>query len=201
MKPIELVIATRNKKKVEEIRRILEGLSVTLYSIDDFPGCPEVEEDANTFEGNSIKKAVAVAQFSRKPSMADDSGLEVYALNGAPGVFSARYAGPDADDQKNRDKLLRDMKGIEEGKRGARFVCSVALALPYGKVDTFEGYVEGRIGIEPRGSNGFGYDPIFFPTGYERTFAEMTAAEKDALSHRGMALKKLREYLSIRPSL
>ncbi len=196
MSPLELVIATRNKKKVEEIRRILDGLPVTLYSIDDFPGCPEVEEDADTFEGNAMKKALAVARFAGRPAIADDSGLEVYALNRAPGVFSARYAGPDSNDQKNREKLLSEMNGIEKDKRGARFVCYVALAFPDGKVESFEGYVEGSIGTEPRGSSGFGYDPIFYPTGYDRTFAEMSAGEKDALSHRGMALRKLGECLS-----
>ncbi len=196
MLPLELVIATRNKKKVEEIRRILEGLPVTLYSIDDFPGCPEVEEDADTFEGNSVKKAVAVSRFTGRPAIADDSGLEVYALNRAPGVFSARYAGPGADDRKNREKLLREMTGTEKSKRGARFVCYVALALPDGKVETFEGFVEGSIGTGPKGSSGFGYDPVFYPAGHDRTFAEMSAGEKDALSHRGMALKKLRQYLS-----
>ncbi len=192
----ELVIATRNRKKVEEIRRILEGLPVTLFSIDDFPGCPEVEEDADTFEGNAAKKALAVARYAGKPAIADDSGLEVYALNRAPGVFSARYAGPDADDRKNREKLLLEMQGIEQSKRGARFVCLVALAFSDGEVRTFEGYVEGRIGTEPRGSSGFGYDPVFYPTGHDSTFAEMSAEEKDVLSHRGMALKRLREYLS-----
>ncbi|HWR58376.1 MAG TPA: XTP/dITP diphosphatase [Thermodesulfovibrionales bacterium] len=196
---MELVVATRNKKKVEEIRRILEGLPVTLRSIDDFPGCPEVEEDADTFEGNAIKKARAVASYTGKPAIADDSGLEVNALNGAPGVFSARYAGPDADDERNREKLLFEMVEIEEGSRGARFVCSVALAFPEGQVETFEGHVEGRIGTGQRGSCGFGYDPVFYPTDHERTFAEMSAEEKDALSHRGKALKKLREYFSDHP--
>ncbi len=199
MMPFELVIATRNRKKVEEIRRILEGLPVALYSIDDFPACPEVEEDADTFEGNAVKKAVAVARFTGKPAFADDSGLEVYALDRAPGVFSARYAGSDADDSKNREKLLREMAGIEKSKRGARFVCLVALAFPDGKVETFEGIVEGRIGTEPRGSSGFGYDPVFYPAGHDHTFAEMRADEKDALSHRGMALKKLRGYISGHP--
>jgi XTP/dITP diphosphohydrolase len=191
----ELVIATRNRKKVEEIERIMEGIPVTLYSLDDFPGCPDVEEDQETFEGNAIKKAVAVAHYTEKPAISDDSGLEVYALNLAPGVFSARYAGPDADDRKNREKLLFEMREIEKDKRGARFVCSVALAFPDGRGETFEGFVEGRIGTQPRGTSGFGYDPVFYPAGRERTFAEMSADEKDALSHRGMALRKLRKYL------
>jgi len=192
----ELVIATRNSKKIEEIRRILEGVPVALYSLDDFPGCPEVEEDADTFEGNAVKKATAVAKYTRKAAIADDSGLEVYALNGAPGVWSARYAGADADDRENLEKLLSELRGIEKEERGARFVCVIALASPDSRVETFRGFVEGRIGTEPIGFNGFGYDPIFYPTDFDRTFAEMSADEKDALSHRGNALKKLRAYLS-----
>jgi XTP/dITP diphosphohydrolase len=193
---LELVIATRNRKKVEEIRRILEGVPVALYSLDDFPGCPEAEEDADTFEGNAVKKATAVAQYTKKPAIADDSGLEVYALNGAPGVWSARYAGADADDRKNLEKLLSEMRGIEKEERGARFVCVVALAFPDDGIQAFQGFVEGRIGTEPKGVSGFGYDPVFYPTGFDRTFAEMSPGEKDALSHRGNALKKLRAFLS-----
>ena len=193
---LELVIATRNKKKVEEIRRILEGMPVKLSSLDDFPGCPEVEEDADTFEGNAVKKALAVARYSGCPAVADDSGLEVYALNGAPGVFSARYAGAGAGDRKNLEKLLAELQGVEDPGRGGRFVCVIALAFPDGRVETFDGFVEGRIGGGPRGFNGFGYDPVFLPKGHERTFAEMSAGEKDALSHRGRALEKLRFRLS-----
>lgn len=192
---MELVIATRNRKKVEEIRRILHGIPVTLFSLDDFPGCQEVKEDADTFEGNAVKKAVAVASYSKKPVIADDSGLEVYALNNAPGVFSARYGGKGTDDRKNLEKVLKEMENVEEGKRGGRFVCVIALAFPDGKVSVFEGYVEGSIGREPKGFNGFGYDPVFYLEGHDRTFAEMKAEEKDSLSHRGRALRKLREYL------
>ena len=192
----ELVIATRNKKKVGEIKRILQGVPVALYTLDDFPGCPEIEEDAGTFEGNAVKKAAAVAMYSGKPAVADDSGLEVYALNGAPGVWSARYAGADADDRKNLEKLLSELRGVDEEKRGARFVCCVALAFPDGRVETFVGFSEGRIGTEPKGFSGFGYDPVFYPKGHNKTFAEMSADEKDALSHRGVALRKLRIYLS-----
>lgn len=191
-----LVIATRNRKKVEEIRRILEGVAVELLSLDDFPGCPEVAEDSNTFEGNAVKKSKAVAGFTGKPSVADDSGLEVYALKGAPGVLSARYAGIVADDKKNLGKLLAELQGTEEGRRGARFVCVIALAFPNNRVETFHGVAEGRIGTEPKGFNGFGYDPVFYPKGHHTTFAEMSADEKDALSHRGIALRKLRSYLS-----
>ena len=191
-----LVIATRNRKKVEEIRRILEGVGVELLSLDDFPGCPEVAEDADTFEGNAVKKAREVAHFTGKPSVADDSGLEVYALGGAPGVISARYAGTGADDKKNLEKLLDELENIEQDRRGAQFVCVIALAFPDGRVEAFHGVAEGRIGTEPRGSNGFGYDPVFYPRDHHVTFAEMSADEKDALSHRGIALRKLRAYLS-----
>jgi XTP/dITP diphosphohydrolase len=192
----ELVIATGNKKKIEEIKRILQGVPVLLLTLEDFPGCPEIEEDADTFEGNAVKKALAVARYAGKPAIADDSGLEVYALNGAPGVWSARYAGADADDRKNLEKVLSELRDVDKEKRGARFVCCVALAFPDGKVETFDGFVEGRIGTEPRGVSGFGYDPVFYPKGHDSTFAEMDADEKDALSHRGAALRNLRAYLS-----
>jgi XTP/dITP diphosphohydrolase len=128
------------------------------------------------------------------PAVADDSGLEVEALNGAPGIFSARYAGEGADDIANIRKLLREMKDIPPEKRGARFVCCIAMAYR-GDVKTFHGYVKGRIGTEPRGENGFGYDPVFYPEGYNKTFAEMTDEEKNAISHRARALREFQEYL------
>lgn len=192
---VTFVIATRNKKKAEEIQRILEGLPVKLLTMLDYPDCPEVEEDADTFAGNAAKKAVEVAQYTAIPAIADDSGLEAYALGNAPGVYSARYAGADADDSRNLDKLLTGMKDVKEGRRGARFVCCIALAFPEGMVEVFEGHVEGSIGTHSKGCNGFGYDPVFYPEGHTQTLAEMSAEEKDDLSHRGMALKKLREYL------
>jgi len=193
---MELVIATRNKKKIEEITRILKGLPVRLYTLNDFPGCPEVVEDADSFEGNAVKKAKAVSVYTKMPALSDDSGLEVYALNNAPGVLSARYAGEDANDQRNVDKLLGELSGAPPEERGGRFVCCIALAFPQGSVNTFVGTVEGRIGKERKGSNGFGYDPVFHPEGHGRTFAEMSAGEKDSMSHRGRALARLREYLS-----
>lgn len=192
---MDIVLATRNKKKIEEMKRIIANLSISTRTLDDFPGCPEVEEEGITFEENAVKKALTVAQYTGKPSIADDSGLEVYALNGAPGTLSARYAGEDANDRRNIEKLLFEMRSIADEKRGARFVCCIALAFPDGKVKTFTGYVEGRIGSEPRGTYGFGYDPVFYPQGYRRTFAEMTDDEKDALSHRGKALNELQKYL------
>jgi XTP/dITP diphosphohydrolase len=194
---MKIVIATRNKKKVEEIQRIAVGLPITVLSLDDFPDCPETIEDQETFEGNASKKAREVAHFSGMPTLSDDSGLEVDALGGAPGVYSARYA-PDAisgNDPKNYEKLLKDLENIPPQERGARFVCCLAMAYPDGRTKTFIGYARGRIGFEARGKQGFGYDPVFLPEGFDRTFAEMTAEEKDALSHRGKAFEKLAEFL------
>ncbi len=190
---IEIVLATRNKKKLQEMQRLLEDLSVRLYTLNDFPECPEVEEDELTFEGNAIKKALTISRCTGKIAVSDDSGLEVYALKGAPGVYSARYAGEKADDRANLEKLLLEMKDIRD--RSARFVCVIALAFPDGQVEVFEGDVEGKIGYEPVGDRGFGYDPVFYPEGHDRTFAEMDASEKDSLSHRGKALEKLREFI------
>jgi XTP/dITP diphosphohydrolase len=192
---MEIVLATRNKKKIEEIERVIGGMPISILTIDDFPGCPEVEEEGATFQENAVKKALAVAQYTGKPSLADDSGLEVYALNSAPGILSSRYAGEGANDRKNIEKLLYEMRSIVDKERNARFVCYLALALPDGRVEIFSGHVEGRIGREPRGSYGFGYDPLFYPKGHDRTFAEMTANEKDLLSHRGEALRKFQKYL------
>ncbi|MDI6890090.1 MAG: XTP/dITP diphosphatase [Thermodesulfovibrionales bacterium] len=192
---MEIVLATRNKKKIEEIKRIIGDILISILTLNNFPGCLEVEEDRSTFEANAVKKAMAIAKCVGKPSLADDSGLEVYALNGAPGILSSRYAGEGADDRKNIEKLLYEMHSIDDEKRGARFVCCMALAFPDGSVKTFFGHVEGRIGKEPRGFNGFGYDPVFYPEGQSRTFAEMTDEEKDTLSHRGKALRELRSYL------
>jgi len=193
---MEIVLATRNKKKVEEMSRILEGMDIVIRTLDDFPSCPEVEEDKDTFEGNAVKKAISIAECTNKIAVADDSGLEVYALNGAPGVMSARYSGENTGDAANIEKLLDEMRDIPDEKRVARFVCCIALAFPAGNFVTFVGFAEGKIGIEPRGRMGFGYDPVFYPAGYGRTFAEMTPGEKDALSHRGKAIEKLKDYLT-----
>jgi len=190
-----IVLATRNKKKIEEIKRIIEGTSISIQTLADFPSLPEVEEDGTTFEANAVKKALSVTRHTGKPALADDSGLEVYAINGAPGTLSSRYAGEGAGDRKNIEKLLYEMHSIDNGKRDARFVCCLALAFPDGGVKTFLGYVEGRVGREPRGAKGFGYDPVFYPEGQTRTFAEMDDEEKDALSHRGKALRELQRYI------
>jgi XTP/dITP diphosphohydrolase len=194
---MDIVLATRNKKKIEEIRRITVDLPITILSLDDFPACPETVEDRETFEGNAIKKAVEVCACTGKPSLADDSGLEVDALGGSPGVYSARYAGGsgNGNDVRNYEKLLHELKNVPTEQRGARFVCCMALAFPDGQVKTFFGYANGCINREPKGITGFGYDPVFQPQGFEKTFAEMTGKEKDALSHRGKALEKLAEFL------
>lgn len=198
---LELVLATRNKKKIEEIARITSGMPVSVLTLDDFPLCPEIEEDGATFEENAVKKALAVAKYTGKPSLADDSGLEVYALHGAPGTLSARYSGESADDRRNVEKLLFEMRLLKEEERKAQFVCYIALALNEASVITFHGHVEGTIGTEPKGFNGFGYDPVFYPEGYDRTFAEMVAEEKDNISHRGKALRDFQRFLRERIDL
>ena len=196
---MDIVLATRNKKKLEEIKRITATLPINILSLDNFPNCPETVEDQDTFEGNAIKKAREVCEFTGKPALADDSGLEVEALDNAPGVYSARYAGGPGggNDVLNYEKLLIELRNVPEEKRGARFVCCMALTFPDGTIKTFFGYVKGRIGQEAKGKTGFGYDPVFIPEGHKRTFAEMSGEEKDCLSHRGKALEKLAEFLRV----
>ena len=197
VKIMDIVLATRNRKKAEEMKKIIgQGVMpfVNIFILNDFPECPDVKEDGNTFEENAIKKAVHASKCTGIIAIADDSGLEVDALNGAPGVFSARYAGESADDRANLEKLLKEMEHIPYEKRSARFVCSIAIA-SLNEVKTFFGYVEGRIGTEPMGKKGFGYDPVFYPEGYDITFAEMSEDKKNAISHRYKALKELQKYL------
>lgn len=193
---MDIVLATKNRKKVEEIKKIfgVMGTVSRIYTLDDFPDYGEVVEDGDTFEANAVKKALYVSKCTGMTALADDSGLEVEALNGEPGVFSARYAGESADDRANLEKLLKEMAAVPSGKREARFVCCIAMA-SQGEVETFTGYVEGTIGTESRGMNGFGYDPVFFPKGHDRTFAEMNDNEKNVLSHRGEALGKLQKHM------
>ncbi|MDH4231326.1 MAG: XTP/dITP diphosphatase [Nitrospirota bacterium] len=191
-----IVLATTNRKKAEEMKRMFAGHDFNFVTLNSFPGCPEVVEDGKTFRANAAKKARAVSKFTGLPAVADDSGLEVAALGGAPGIFSARYAGENANDSENVKKLLRDMRPVTDNKgREARFVCCIAFAVPDGKLKTFTGHIKGTIGKAPKGFNGFGYDPVFYPEGCDKTFAEMTDQEKDGLSHRGRAMKKLYRYL------
>jgi XTP/dITP diphosphohydrolase len=191
-----IVLATTNKKKIAEMKRIFAGYEICFLTLNSFAGCPEVVEDGKTFRANAVKKATAVSKFTGCPAVADDSGLEVKALGGAPGVFSARYAGDKAKDSENVKKLLRELRSFAESSaREARFVCCIAFAYPEGKCKTFTGYVKGIIGKKQKGFNGFGYDPVFYPEGRSKTFAEMSDQEKDRLSHRGRAMKKLYNYL------
>ncbi len=201
---MDIVLASRNKKKIGELKHIIESSgiagdeSINILTPDDFPACGEVEEDGITFEANAAKKARYIAECSGLISIADDSGIEVDALDGAPGVYSARYAGEDADDRANLEKMLHEMKDVPEENRQGRFVCCIAL-VSGGEVKTFMGYVEGVIGTEKRGENGFGYDPVFYPEGHSRTFAEMSNEEKHSMSHRGRALGELQKHLSSNP--
>lgn len=188
---MKLLIASRNRHKIEEIRAIFQLPSVSLVGLDDFPGLPEVVEDGTTFHANAVKKAVLLAMAARRWTLADDSGLEVDALSGEPGVHSARYAGEPVNYAHNNEKLLRALAGQEQ--RAARFRCVVALAGPDGRAQIAEGSCEGQIGCECRGRQGFGYDPLFIPEGHDQTFAEMDAALKNRLSHRARALQSAME--------
>jgi XTP/dITP diphosphohydrolase len=189
----ELVLATRNPAKLAELRRILEAarVPVEVGDLAAYPGMPEVAETGLTFAENALLKARAVAAFTRKPAVADDSGLCVDALNGMPGVLSARWAGKHGDDEANLRLVLGQMSDVPAGRRGAHFTCAAALVLPAGAEQVTEGVLDGSLTREPRGSNGFGYDPIFVPAGGELTTAQLSAAEKDMISHRGRALRAL----------
>lgn len=189
MKKILVVLATRNKGKIREFQEILKDAPIELRSLDDFGPIPEVEEDGATFDDNAYKKAAFTAKVLGLPAIADDSGLVVEALNGEPGVRSARYAGPGATDLDNRNKLLAAMKGASNRK--AAFECVLSLAVPSGPALTYEGRCEGEIITEPRGENGFGYDPIFYYPAYAKTFAEIDGEEKHKVSHRGRALAEM----------
>lgn len=185
-----LVVATKNPGKLREIREIL-GSEVRLLSLADFPDVGDIVEDGRTFEANAIKKALSVALHTGRVSLADDSGLEVDALEGAPGVYSARFAGENATDEQNNNKLLRLLEGTPDAKRTARFRCVIAVGAPDGTVRTADGTADGRILRRPRGTAGFGYDPLFLASCIERTFAELPPIEKNRLSHRGSALRSI----------
>jgi XTP/dITP diphosphohydrolase len=188
------VLATRNDGKVRELARIL--VDVDLAGLGEYPGAPEVAETGATFEENALLKARAIAEFTGLPSVADDSGLCVDALNGMPGIFSARWAGRHGDDKANLDLLLAQVTDVPDERRGANFTCAAALAHPGGATQVVLGKVTGRLIREPRGSGGFGYDPIFVPDGFDVTTAEMTADQKDAISHRGKAFRALVPFIT-----
>jgi XTP/dITP diphosphohydrolase len=193
-----LVLATRNAKKLDELRRILDeaGLAVELAGPEVFADVPEIAETGATFEENALIKARAVAAATGLPAIADDSGLCVDALNGMPGILSARWAGRHGDDEANLDLVLGQLADLPDDRRGAAFVCAAALAMPDGSGEVVRGEIRGVLLRERRGGNGFGYDPIFRPDGYEVTTAEMPSADKDAISHRGRALRALVPHIA-----
>jgi XTP/dITP diphosphohydrolase len=191
-----LLVATRNLGKLEELRQLLSDLTLDLYGLDRFPGVEAIPETGESFIENAALKAVGYATQTRLLTLADDSGLEVDVLGGGPGVFSARYAGEQASDVERMTKLLAELSGVASSKRSARFVSAVAIASSEGEIlNVSVGACDGHIGFAPRGSLGFGYDPIFIPTGYEQTFAELKSEVKNQISHRARALVGAREFL------
>jgi XTP/dITP diphosphohydrolase len=191
--PPRLVLATANQHKLVELTRILADgrVDVALTSLAEFPGAPDVAETGATFAANALLKAHAIAQFTGLPAVADDSGLCADALNGMPGVLSARWSGRHGADEANLRLVLAQLSDVPDERRGAQFVCAAALVLPGGREHVSEGVMRGRLIREPRGHNGFGYDPIFVPESADITTAEMASAEKDRISHRGKALRGL----------
>lgn len=193
--PIDLVVATRNKNKLTEIRELLADLDFNVLSIADFPGIPEIVEDGNTFEENAEKKAVQVARITKKLTIADDSGLEIDYLGGKPGIHSARFAGENATDEDRNRKVLDALKGVPGPERTARFKCAIAIVNHDAKAEIVVGTREGEIALEPRGSAGFGYDPLFIVPEYGKTYSELGQEKKNQISHRGLALKKAKKLL------
>lgn len=191
----QIVLATNNKHKAGEFKTLLSDLGVEILTLDGFPHISEPVEDADSLEGNAGKKALAVFSSTNLPTLADDSGLEVFYLDGEPGVYSSRYAGPGATYADNCKKLLQNLRGVPPRRRTARFRCVLHFIAPDGIVHSAEGICKGVIIESPRGVNGFGYDPIFLPDGETKTLAEMSPPEKNSLSHRARAIS------SIKPSL
>jgi XTP/dITP diphosphohydrolase len=195
---MQLLVATTNPGKLAEVEAYLKQFPLEVLSLKSLERYPEVNEDGATFEENALKKARTLAEFSGLLTLADDSGLEVDVLNGAPGIYSARYSGTEGNDEKNNEKLLDELRQVPEDKRAARFVCALALCDPRGgdmKSWTVRQSCEGRIALECKGANGFGYDPLFFYPPFGKTFGEIDRATKATVSHRGKALKNLAELL------
>jgi len=192
---VQIVLATNNDDKICEIAHLLEGLPITILSRRDYLEFPDPEESGTTLQENAMIKARAVAAFTGLPTLADDSGLEVDALSGAPGVHSSRYAGPAATYEDNCRKLVAALKGVPEGKRTARFRCVIAIAWDDTTIDTVEGQVEGYITEDMAGESGFGYDPVFYHPPSNKRFSQMTMPEKNGVSHRGLALAKARDVI------
>jgi XTP/dITP diphosphohydrolase len=190
----KLVLATRNNHKLAELKTLLSTIDVELFTLNNFPDHPPLIEDGETFQENALRKARTIFHHTKLPALADDSGLEVFFLNGRPGVRSARYAGDNATDEQNNKKLLAEMRGVAPRRRRAQFRAVLALVGP-GYEELAEGVCLGRLAEEPRGTNGFGYDPIFIPDGFTRTYAELSAEEKNKISHRAAAAEKMREII------
>lgn len=194
----QLLLATRNKGKIEEFRRILDAIApgeIELVGLESFPNLHDVEEDGKTFQENALKKAREMCIASGIPAIADDSGLCVDFLNGEPGIFSARWAGSHGNDAANTEKVLRQLDGVPQDQRGAHFTCVAALYLPDGRSHCEEAEFHGSILLTPVGEHGFGYDPIFQPAGYTISSAQMSAEEKDSISHRGKSLRAIAPHV------
>jgi XTP/dITP diphosphohydrolase len=189
-----LILATRNGGKIRELVALLRDLPVTIVSLNERAGIPEVVEDGTTFQENALKKAREIFRATGIPSLADDSGLEVDVLGMRPGVYSARYAGENVSYEANNVKLLAELAGVPAEKRGAQFRSVVAFVAP-GREELTEGICRGTIATAPRGENGFGYDPLFIPDGYQLTFAELTLDLKNSISHRALALRRMTEII------
>lgn len=192
---MKLILATKNENKVKELRAMLDGLDVKVFSLFDYPEIPEIIEDGKSFEENALKKARVVREITGEWALADDSGLVVYALKGAPGIYSSRYAGREKDYAANNKKLLKEMVDIPDERRKAAFVCVMALVSPEGRERIVEGRCEGVIGHELKGEKGFGYDPLFLIPEKGRTMAQLPMDEKNRISHRGRALAQITEVL------
>jgi XTP/dITP diphosphohydrolase len=192
----ELVLATRNHDKVIELVALLGDLGITIRTLDEFPDAPDVVEDGDTCEANAVKKARAIAESTGLPAVADDTGLEVDALGGRPGVYAARYAGEDATYEDNCRKLLRELTGVPREQRTARFLTVAAIALPSDGIRVAQGTLEGMIAEEASGTLGFGYDPVFLIPKLGKTLAQLSADQKNTISHRAKAFAKVREMLS-----
>lgn len=192
---LEIVISSRNKEKKRELKALLKGLRIKVLDLNDFSAAPKVKETGKTFDANAKLKALKIAKFTRRLTLADDSGLAVKALGGMPGVRSARFAGDDATYGENNRKLLKLLEGVPKNKRRAKFVSAVAIANQRGIVGTVRGECSGRITLAPKGKNGFGYDPVFYSPRFKKTFAELSASQKNSISHRGRALKKARAVI------
>ncbi len=193
---MELVVATRNKHKLKEIKALLKGLPVEVYCLDSFKGVPDVIEDGRTMEENAVKKAVQASLFLKRLVAADDSGLEVDFLAGAPGVYSARFSGKGATYESNNKKLLGLLKGVPLSRRKASFKCVIAVADNGKLIGIGKGVCRGKITCESKGENGFGYDPVFIPEGFKKTFAQISPQAKNKISHRSKALKKAQKIIS-----